>query len=274
MPIIHSPALRNVVTGFLALAAVAGASPQTAAQTASAHWVGTWATGLVARAAVPPAAPAPIGQAAPAPPLNFNNQTLRQIVRISIGGPELRVVFSNAFGTAPLRIGAASIALRDGGESIIAGSSRPLRFSGKAAAVIAPGAVLVTDSVRLTVPDSADLVVDLYLPGDTATAGSPLAHHPGNGALQTNYVSEPGNHVAAAKLPVQTTTRIWHFLSRVEVTAPAPVGAIVTFGDSINDGSQSTPDANNRWRTTWPGGFSAERSAWVWSTPVSAATGC
>ena len=246
--------LRTVVAAVLVAAAVAGsprgaaaqASPSTSLGTGS-HWVGTWATGLVARAALPPAATAAAGQPLPAPPLNFNNQTLRQIVRVSIGGPEVRVVFSNAFGTAPLRVGAANVALRDTGDAIVAGSSRPLRFSGKAAASIAPGSVLVSDPVMLTVPDSADLAIDLYLPGDTAAEGSPLAHHPGNGALQTNYVSEPGNHAAAARLPVRTRTLIWHFLSRVEVTAPGPVGAIVTFGDSLTDGSRSTPDTNNRW---------------------------
>jgi lysophospholipase L1-like esterase len=186
-------------------------------------------------------------QPAPAPPLNFNNQTLRQIVRVSVGGPDVRAVFSNAFGTAPLRVGAASIALRDKGDAIVPGSSRPLLFSGGPSALIAPGAVLVSDPATLTVPDLADLAVDLYLPGDTATAGSPLSHHTGGGAVQTNYVSDTGNHAGAEKLPTRTTTLLWHFLSRVEVTAPAQVGAVVALGDSITAGSQSTPDTNNRW---------------------------
>jgi lysophospholipase L1-like esterase len=188
-----------------------------------------------------------VGQAAPAPPLNFNNQTLRQIVRVSIGGPEVRAVFSNAFGTAPLRVGAASIALRENADTIVAGSSRPLLFSGKPSAAIAPGAVLVSDPVTLPVTDLADVAVDLYLPGDTAAAGSPLSHYTGGGAVQTSYISDTGNHAGAQKLPVRSTTRLWHFLSRVEVTAPPQVGAIVAFGDSITAGSQSTPDTNNRW---------------------------
>jgi lysophospholipase L1-like esterase len=252
---LHRHPLRGAVVALLILGISVSGPPPVSAQSSGApqraaadrHWVGTWATGLVARAATPTPAPAAAGQPPPAPPLNFNNQTLRQIVRVSIGGSDVRAVFSNAFGTAPLQVGGASIALREKAEAIAAGSSRPLLFSGKTSAMIAPGAILVSDPVALNVPDLADLAVDLYLPGDTAAAGSPLAHHPGNGALQTNYISETGNHAGSMKLPVRTTTLIWHFLSRVEVTAPTQVGAVVTFGDSITDGSRSTPDTNNRW---------------------------
>ncbi len=253
MATLHSRVLRSVIVVAVALAAAAAAPPEAAGQgqgqeVEGRHWVGTWAAALVARAATPPPAAAPAaGQPAPAPPLNFNNQTLRQIVRVSIGGPEVRAVFSNAFGTAPLRIGAASIAVRDKGDAIVSGSSRSLVFGGKPSATIAAGAVLVSDPVTLTIPDLADLAVDLYLPGDTAATGSPLAHHTGGGAVQTNYISETGNHAGAQKLPVRTTTRQWHFLSRVEVSGPAQIGAVIALGDSITAGSQSTPDTNNRW---------------------------
>ena len=191
------PALfRRAIVLSCAVALCLGALRETAGQNApdrlstspgaGRHWVGTWAAALVPRAASPQAPAAPAGQPPPAPPLNFNNQTLRQIVRVSVGGPQIRAVFSNAFGTAPLMVGAASIALRDTAETIVAGSRRPLLFSGKPAASIAPGAVLVSDPVSLTIPDLADVAVDMYLPGDTATAGSPLSHHTGNGAVQTN----------------------------------------------------------------------------------------
>jgi lysophospholipase L1-like esterase len=256
MAALQSRVLRSVIVVAVALAAAASAPREAASQGAngpsaplgtSRHWVGTWAAALVARAAIPqpPAAPA-AGQPASAP-LNFNNQTLRQIVRVSIGGPEVRAVFSNAFGSAPLRVGAASIALRDKSDTIVSGSSRPLMFSGKPSAIIAAGAVLVSDPVTLTIPDLADLTVDLYLPGDTAATGSPLAHYTGGGAVQTNYISETGNYAGAQKLPVRTTTLLWHFLSRVEVSGPAQIGAVIALGDSITAGSQSTPDTNNRW---------------------------
>jgi len=154
-------------------------------------------------------------------------------------------VLSNAFGTAPLPVGAAAVALRQKDSAVTAGSGRPLTFSGSASTTIAAGAVAVSDPVALTVPALADLVVDVFLPGDTASSPSPLTTHAS--ALQTNYLSAPGNHAGAADFPVAGPTQAWFFLSTVEVSAPAPVGAVVTFGDSITDGTLSTPDTNNRW---------------------------
>ena len=176
--------------------------------------------------------------------MHFTNQTLRQIVHTSIGGNRARVVLSNRFGTAPLTIAAAHVALRDKEAAIVPQSDRALTFSGRPAITIPAGAMVYSDPVDLTVPPLGDLAIDLYLPGDTNTS-SPLTMH--NGAFQTNYVSQTGNHAGEAALPVVATTPSWFLLSRVEVMAPEAVGAVVTFGDSITDGTRSTPDTNNRW---------------------------
>src|SRR5207244_4243550 len=103
----------------------------------------------------------------------------------------------------------------------------------------------ISDPVNLAVPALADLAIDLFLPNDTAASPSPLTTH--SGALQTNYVSTAGNHAGVSELPVITTMQAWFFLSAVEVSAPAQAGAVVAFGDSITDGTLSTPDTNNRW---------------------------
>jgi lysophospholipase L1-like esterase len=174
----------------------------------------------------------------------FNNQTLRQIVHASIGGSTLRVVLSNTYGTAPLTVGAAQIALRESESSIQTATSRPLTFSGRSAVTIPANAVIYSDPVNLAVPQMADLAIDLYLTGNTNTA-VPITMH--NGAFQTNYVSETGNHVGEAKLPVASTIENWFIVHRVEVQAPASVRGLVAFGDSITDGTRSTPDRNNRW---------------------------
>ena len=176
--------------------------------------------------------------------VHFSNQTLRQIVHTSIGGSRVRVVLSNRYGTSPLAIGAAHVALRDKESEIQRASGRPLTFGGRPAATIPPGAVAYSDPVNLTVPETGDLAIDLYLPGNTDTP-APLTMHVG--AFQTNYVSEAGNHAGAGKLPTSGTTQSWFIVHRVEVTAPNSVGGLVTFGDSITDGTRSTPDVNNRW---------------------------
>jgi lysophospholipase L1-like esterase len=225
----------RIAGAALAVCLLAGRAPVVAQNGRSEHWVGTWATAVV---------PRPQAPATPPPP-TFNNQTLRQIVHVSAGGSRVRVVLSNAFGTSHLAVGAASVALRQKDSATVAGSNRALTFGGTPATTVAAGAIAISDPVTLTVSPFADLAIDLFLPGDTAASTSPLTTH--NNALQTNYISTTGNHAGAGDFPVSKTTQAWFFLSAVEVTAPAQVGAVVAFGDSITDGSLSTPDTNNRW---------------------------
>src|SRR5439155_5534507 len=193
--------------------------------------------------ALPPFQP---NQCPPGPPAaptfgHFNNQTLRQIVHASIGGSSLRVVLSNAYGSSPLTIGAAHLALRENDSAIQTAAGHSLTFSGRTAVTIPANAVIYSDPVDLTVHDMADLAIDLYLPGNTNTPALLTMH---NGAFQTNYVSESGNHVGKAKLPVATTMQNWFIVYRLEVLAPASVKGLVTFGDSITDATRSTPDSN------------------------------
>jgi len=230
------------------------------------RWVGTWTTAEVGRPqnpfppapalppfmantrcaapAAPPVAPPPGQTFAPMPFPHFTNQTLRQIVHTSIGGSKARVVLSNAYGTAPVTVGAAHIALRDKEGAIQAASGRPLTFSGRPTVTIPANAVVYSDPVNLTVPQMADLAIDLYLPGTTNTPATITMH---GGAFQTSYISETGNHVGKPTLPVVGTTRSWFLLSRVDVAAADATGAVVAFGDSITDGAASTADTNNRW---------------------------
>ncbi len=211
--------------------------------TAREHWVGTWATAPVAA----PSQPAAQGQqqALGAVSTSINNQTLRQIVHTSIGGQRVRVVLTNAFGTRPLAIGGAHVALREKGGGIVAGSNRPLTFSGAQTTTIPPGALLVSDGVNLGVPALGDIAIDIYFPDDTRATPSPLTVH--SGARQTSYLSSTGNHLGSKELPGATTTPSWFFIGRVDVVAPDRSRAIVALGDSITDGFNSTPDTNNRW---------------------------
>ena len=172
-----------------------------------------------------------------------DNQTLRQIVHVSAGGDRVRVVLTNAFGTAPLVVGAAHIALREKDSAIVAASDRVLTFSGKSAPTIPAGASLVSNPVSLTVPAFADVAIDLFVPEDTGA--QPLTMH--RAAHQTSYLSRAGNHAGAAEMADGTTVTSWYFLGDVEVMAPEGTAVVVALGDSITDGSQSTLDANLRW---------------------------
>ena len=264
-----SNAKRAAIFSTLFVLAAGALEPASRAQTPAERWVGTWSTALVGRPqnpplpgppgpapfmpnacpapaapATPPAVPPPGVTFAPPPFLHFTNQTLRQIVRASVGGSRLRVVLSNTFGSAPLTIGAAHIALRERDEAIRAGQGHPLTFSGRSSITIPANAIVYSDPVALTVPPLSDLAVDVYLPG-TTNAPALLAMH--GSAFQTSYISETGNHAGAPKVPAVATTRSWFLLSRVEVDAPDAAGVVVAFGDSITDGAASTVDTNSRW---------------------------
>ena len=224
-----------------------GAAPPAATAAAGALPPGATPGGAAGSppAGGPPAGPAGPGRGAFLPPANVMNQTVRQIVHTSIGGNRVRVVLSNVFGTSPIEIGGASVALHDTGAAIVPGSSKPLLFSGAAAATVLPGAILLSDPVDMAVAPTSDLVVDLFVPGDLGVGPSPVTTH--TAASQTNYISTTGNHVAEPMLNGTTSTGAWFLIARVEVTAPSSTLAVVTFGDSITDGTRSTPDMNNRW---------------------------
>ncbi|MGB9277585.1 MAG: SGNH/GDSL hydrolase family protein [Terrimicrobiaceae bacterium] len=197
------------------------------------NWIGTWS-----------ASPQPVWDADfPAPinfPRNLWNQTIRQIARASIGGKKVRVVLSNEYGSQPLLIGAARVALSDSGYAIKAESDRVLTFSGSESFTIPPGALIVSDPVELSVPPLGSVAVSLFFPEVTPTT---TMHWDGR---QTAYIVA-GNKVSDTDIKPDSQTESRLFLSGILVDAPADARAIVTFGDSITDGDGSTLDANHRW---------------------------
>ena len=191
------------------------------------RWVGTWTTSPVITEG-----------------LAFTNQTLRMIMRISLGGSRLRVRLSNAYGLAPLAIARVCIGLRDKDARVLRGSNRKVTFGGAEAVVIAAGAQALSDPVELDAPALADMAVSLYIPGALPESFQITGH--GN-SRQTNYVSIPGDHTTAAALPVEKTTENWYLVTGIDVLAPAKAGGIVALGDSLTDANISTVDANMRW---------------------------
>ena len=200
------------------------------------------------QAPTPAAPPAPPVAAAPAgrPPLYLygtEDITLREIVHVSIGGPQVRVVFTNEFGTEPLTIASAHVGVSQGGSTInlVSASSAGLTFGGRTSVTIPPGALIVSDPAAVSVPAESDLAVSLFLPAQTIHQ---LSQH--GGADQVSYRA-PGNVVGAKTLDDPAEFRSWLFLKGVDVMAPARGSAVVAFGDSITDGAFATVNQNARW---------------------------
>lgn len=202
------------------------ALPAAAQPGAGERWCATWGTA--------PAGPPPANNI-----LSSTSQTLRLVVRTSIGGARVRIRLSNEMGSAPLRIGAASIALRSSGAGVAQASLRPLSFGGQSAITIPAGAPALSDAVDLSVPAQADLVVSLYLPN---AAQATTVH---DLALQTGYLSPAGDYTSTVLMPVSRTLSFWPFLTEVDVAATAP--ELVALGDSLTDGARSSGNSNRRW---------------------------
>jgi lysophospholipase L1-like esterase len=171
----------------------------------------------------------------------LSSQTIREHVRLTLGGDRVRIRLSNRFGTQSLVVGPVHVALHGSGASIVPGTDRPVTFGGGPTSTIAAGALAVSDPVRLDVAALQEVSVSIYLRGNSEKL---TIHELG---LQTAYISPKGDFTASATLPVARTSLSRYLLSAVEVLASSGGDAIVTLGDSITDGFQSMVDANRRW---------------------------
>ena len=173
------------------------------------------------------------------PPLQA--RTVRQMVRLSVGGTALRLRLSNLFGNGPITIGPVHVALHGTGSAIQPGSDHPVSFAGQNVVTIAAGDSTISEPVEMNVAALQELAVSLYLPG----SGGPSTIHAS--AVATAYLTIAYDATAAVELPPGQTRGSRFFLTDVEVAGDAPPRAIVAFGDSITDGVLSTRDANRRW---------------------------
>lgn len=160
----------------------------------------------------------------------FENQTIRMVVRPTLGGERLRIRLSNAYGSSALEIGSAHVALVAHDSSIMPESDHVLTFAGQPSVKVPIGAPILSDPVNMKVPAFAEVSVSVYLPHSTpATTTHFWAQH-------ETYVSGPGDFSAKADIPQPTTKMSWYWLSDLEVWTADRVGAVVTLGDSITDG--------------------------------------
>lgn len=203
------------------------AAPSPAQSTPQPQWVGTWATSPM--------------QAEGFSLRMLEGVTLREIAHVSIGGPQVRIRFTNEFGLDPLMVSDAHVALSAGNGAIQPGSDHAITFGGANSVNIPPGAAMYSDPVSIDVAPLSDLAVSFYLPPQIMRAETYHAF-----ADQENYVAE-GDNAGAQQLAQTTGFPSWYFFDGVDVPASSGSFAIVTLGDSITDGAHSTPNANHRW---------------------------
>jgi lysophospholipase L1-like esterase len=187
---------------------------------AGGHWVSAWSTAVHAPLPFPGLPPPPV----------FENQTIRMVVKPTIGGERVRVRFSNVFGSTALAIGGAHLALTRQGASTVSDTDHALTFGGRTSVNIPPGAPMLSDPVEFKLEVLTEITVSIFLPGKVSASS---VHFWGQ---HDTYVSGPGDLTGKSELPDSTKQTSWYWLADVEVWAADDIAATVTFGDSITDG--------------------------------------
>lgn len=195
---------------------------------AAERWVGTWATA--------PMAETP-GSDTPA----LADSTFRQIIHVSIGGSQVRLRLSNAFGASALTLHGVHLALAAPGGAIQPGTDRALTFSGRNSVTIPAGASFVSDPLDYPLAPQADVAISIHF----AQLPEKLTAHPG---ARTHSYLQAGDALGAAALPEAKKSTRWYFINAFDVLTDTPdAAAVVLLGDSITDGYGTTTDKNNRW---------------------------
>ncbi|MFB4195457.1 SGNH/GDSL hydrolase family protein [Streptomyces carpaticus] len=218
--------LALALAALLAPAATAAHAADDRPGPTAAAWTGSWSAA--------PTVPFAAGISAE----GFENRTIRQPLRASTGGEQIRVRLSNVYGAGPLTVDALSVARPRGTGGIAPGSSTDVTFGGAASVTIPAGEEVTSDPVAFAVRPDTDVIASLYVAGPT---GPTTWHRLAN---RTVHLSEPGDHrekVTAAQFPDTTTS--FFFVSGLEVATDGDPGSVVAFGDSLTDGVGSTLDA-------------------------------
>jgi hypothetical protein len=193
------------------------------------EWVGTWTT-----------SPQLVELRNNPPDPGLSNNTLRQVVHVSLGGDSLRVKFSNEFSESPVIMHAVHIAVSTGSDSIDTSTDQRLNFDGKPDVTIKPGTAITSDPFHFVLKPQTNVTITIYF-GDTSPD---VTGHPGS--RTTSYIL-PGNEVSAMHLPGTIKTDHWYIINGIDVVAPKSAAAVVVLGNSITDGRGSGTNKQNRW---------------------------
>ena len=197
---------------------------------ADGHWVGTWGT-----------APQLVESHNNPPSPGLGNNSLRQIVQVSIGGEKVRLKLTNEFSTQATEIKAVELACaKTAGSSseIDESTTVSLTFDGKASVTMPAGGKAVSDPVCLHLDDRQNVAITIHYGSASSTS---VSGHPGS--RTTSYLKS-GN---TTDFSGATKTDHWYNILTLEVEAPETAGAVAILGNSITDGRGSTTNQQNRW---------------------------
>jgi lysophospholipase L1-like esterase len=218
----------NRTTNCVAICLLLFASELVAASTNA--WIATWATSPQSGTPDPHE-----------PLLNIENQTVRERVRASIGGSQIRLRFSNEFGSSPLLIGAATVAIPTDASSIKEASIENVTFGGRNSIEIPAGAPVLSDPINFPLTPGAEISISIYFPKRLTT---PTLHA---FAFKHAALSQHGDFSHEKKIAPSTLSTASISVTAVLVPAQPSNRLVVAFGDSISDGDGSTVDADDNY---------------------------
>lgn len=228
-PRMYLRSLTALLMASLAACASLPSAPSGATAAPPARFASSWGTALMvpnSKIAIPADA--------------FKQVTLRQTMRLSLGGSALRVRFSNLYGKEPLQIGAATLRLAG---ATADGGARPfldLRFGGARGVSIPAGAELYSDPLAGAFAAGDDVTISLFVESGPAEQSAHVAAH------ASQYLAS-GDQTGSATLDGARKMTSWFHIGAIEVSAASAAPVLVAIGDSITDGSGSTDDRNERW---------------------------
>ncbi|WP_437720823.1 SGNH/GDSL hydrolase family protein [Sorangium sp. So ce861] len=219
---------RATLSAFVLTLAAAGCGGDDEVPVAS--WTAAWGTTMQG-----PDSPFP-----DTTPRSFSDETLRQRLVVTASGDRVRLRLSNLFGTQPLELAEVRVAKEAAPFVSAPGTDRRVQFAGQPSASIPPASEAVSDGVDLAVSPGDRLIVSIY----SAAASEPATWHPFS---FTTHAVATGNQAASEALTSPTNITSGYWLAGVDVESTEPQKVVVTFGDSITDGSTSTIDAEKRY---------------------------
>ncbi|MEC4015161.1 SGNH/GDSL hydrolase family protein [Streptomyces sp. H27-D2] len=204
-------------------------SRSSAAPASAGNWVGTWSASAAA--------------AEPNTLDGYAGMSIRNVVHTSIGGSSARITLSNLYGTRPLLVTHASLALAAAPSNPGAAmdTMRRLTFANRSSVTIPVGQSALSDPVRLNVPHASDLLISIYSPSPSG----PVTYHPY--ARQTSYLARGNRTEDTTGTAYTEQSPYWRYLTAVDVWSNEAQGSVAVIGDSITDGITSTAGANRRW---------------------------